>query len=331
MPLTLLATPADAEIVIVEMGASHPGEIEDLCAIASPDYGLITNCGTAHLEGFGSKEGVFRTKTELYRHLKVVGGTIFVSADDQRLLAEAELLAQSATLNSMLPAYMPDIPLATPSNGLTLVTYGSNPEAQTTGTLVDSNPYMKFYFEDGDHVYTVQSQLVGSYNFANAMAAVCIGQYFGVDLFDIKEAIEQYAPGNNRSQFRRTANNALILDCYNANPTSMELALNNFANFSAPNRWVVLGGMKELGRDSEREHRRIYNQLATLRFDHNVLIGPEFAPAAEGRWGDPLPAMQWFADSDQALAALASQNVRGATVLLKGSNSSRVGMVEKAF
>ncbi len=331
VPLTILSTPADAEILIVEMGANHPGEIEQLCTIANPDCGLITNVGRAHLEGFGSFEGVVQTKTELYRHLKSVGGTIFVSADNERLMHEAERLAGVAEMPSVIPAYAPALPYIAAQSGLSVVTYGSSEEAQVKGSLVGSNPYMKFYFEDGDNVYTVQSQLVGNYNFDNAMAAVCLGYHFGVELFDIKEAIEQYSPSNSRSQFKRTAHNALILDCYNANPTSMSLAIDNFAAIEAANRWVVLGGMKELGSESEKEHRRIYEKLADANFDHVVLIGPEFKPSVTGKWGPEPAGLQWYADSEQALRALESQNITGATVLLKGSNSTRVGIVENAL
>ncbi|MCR4658984.1 MAG: UDP-N-acetylmuramoyl-tripeptide--D-alanyl-D-alanine ligase [Bacteroidales bacterium] len=331
VPLTILSTPADAELLIVEMGANHPGEIEQLCTIANPDCGLITNVGRAHLEGFGSFEGVVHTKTELYRHLKAVGGTIFVSADNNTLMREAERLAGVAEMPSVIPAYAPSTPFISKQTGLSMVTYGASEEAQVKGSLVGSNPYMKFYFEDGDNVYTVQSQLVGNYNFDNAMAAVCVGRYFGVELFDIKQAIEQYAPTSSRSQFKRTAHNALILDCYNANPTSMALALENFATLRADNRWVVLGGMKELGAESEKEHRKIFTALVDSPFDHIVLIGPEFEAGANGKWGTVPEGLQWYANSEEALHNLERQNITGATILLKGSNSSRVGLVENAL
>ena len=180
VPLTLLAIPADAQIAIIEMGASHPGEIADLCNIADPDFGLITNVGRAHLEGFGSFEGVIRTKTELYRHLTAKGGTAFVNADNDILTAQA---AQC---------------------GLKTVTYGSG-NANTRGTLVGSDPYMHFYFEVADNVYNVRTHLLGNYNFDNCMAAVALGLYFHVEPWDIKEAIEQYEPSNKRSQYKQTA------------------------------------------------------------------------------------------------------------------------------
>ena len=163
VPLTLLAIPADAQIAIIEMGANHPGEIADLCSIADPDCGLITNVGRAHLEGFGSFEGVVKTKTELYRHLTCKEGLVFVNADNERLMREAE--------------------------GMKTRTYGRSENADVRGTYVGSDPYLHFYFEVGDNVYNVRTHLLGAYNFDNCMAAVAVGLRFGVEPFDIKEAI----------------------------------------------------------------------------------------------------------------------------------------------
>ena len=298
VPLTLLAIPSDAEIAIIEMGANHPGEIAALCHIADPDTGLITNVGRAHLEGFGSFEGVVKTKTELYRHLVAKQGTAFVNADNQILTAQA---AQCQ---------------------LSTVTYGSTEQAQVRGHLVGSDPYMKFYIEVGDNVYPIQSNLLGSYNFDNAMAAVAVGLQFGVEPWDIKEAIEQYMPTNNRSQYKETGRNTLFLDCYNANPSSMKVALDNFEALPRDNKIAMLGGMKELGVESRNEHEAIVDRLLAKPEINAVLVGPEFAFAAD------KARVQWFADVDTAVAYFAEHPLNGATVLLKGSNSTRMWKLE---
>ena len=298
VPLTLLAIPADAEIAIIEMGANHPGEIAALCHIADPDFGLITNVGRAHLEGFGGFEGVVKTKTELYRYLATKRGTAFVNADNDTLTTQAT--------QCQLP----------------FITYGSSAQAQVRGHLVGSDPYMKFYIEDGDSVYTIQSQLLGNYNFDNAMAAAAVGRYFHVDLWDVKEAIEQYMPTNNRSQYKETGRNTLFLDCYNANPSSMKVALDNFEALPRDNKVAMLGGMRELGSESLKEHEAIVNRLLAHPEIRAVLIGPEFA-FAEGR-----PNVLYFSSSDVAVEYFAEHPLSGATVLLKGSNSTRMWKLE---
>ena len=301
VPLTLLAIPADAQMAIVEMGANHPGEIAALCHIANPDYGLITNVGRAHLEGFGGFEGVVKTKTELYCHLASRKGTVFVNADN-------DILTTQAT-QCQIPT----------------VTYGSSEHAQVRGHLVGSDPYMKFYIEEGDSVYTIQSQLLGNYNFDNAMAAVALGRFFHVDLWDIKEAIEAYAPSNRRSQYKETERNALFLDCYNANPSSMKVALDNFEALPRENKVAILGGMRELGDESQKEHEAIVSRLLARPGIQPVLIGPEFAFAADN------DAVRWFPDVDTAVAYYTAHPLNGATVLLKGSNSTRVWKLEEVL
>ena len=336
VPLTLLSMPADAEIMIVEMGASHPGEIDFLCNIANPEFGLITNVGKAHLEGFRSFKGVIRTKTELYRHLAAMAGVIFVNADDEILMERAEKMAQLASSPSVLPGVVPSIPGVTPTEygadfhprGVNLpmasvVTYGSAELAECKGSFVSAEPYMKFYFEDGDTVYSVQSQLIGGYNYANAMAAVCVGRYFGVELFDIKTAIEEYQPSNNRSQCCRTARNTLILDCYNANPSSMGVAIDNFAAMKSAGKVVILGAMKELGGESRAEHHALFDRVAAAGFGRIILIGDEFRFAA-GR-----PGVVWFAATEDVAQRLKDNPIEGATVLVKGSNSNRLWTLEQ--
>ena len=292
VPLTLLAVPPDAELAIVEMGANHPGEIAFLCGIANPDCGLITNVGRAHLEGFGGFEGVVRTKTELYRHLAAKQGTAFVCADNERLMAEAV--------------------------GMPTVTYGTAAGANVHGSHVDDTPFMKFYFEVADCVYTVQTHLLGAYNFQNCMAAVAVGLHFGVEPWDIKEAIESYVPANQRSEWRQTARNSLYLDCYNANPSSMAAAIASFGDIVVPRRAAIIGGMHELGEAEREEHQRLVGLLDACHLDACLLVGPEFDNLS-------LPApMLRFADTAAVADHLRNHPIEGATILVKGSNTNRL-------
>ncbi|MBO4307843.1 MAG: UDP-N-acetylmuramoyl-tripeptide--D-alanyl-D-alanine ligase [Bacteroidales bacterium] len=338
VPLTLLSMPADTEIAIVEMGANHPFEIEFLCNIANPEYGLITNVGKAHLEGFGSFKGVIKTKTELYKHLAAMAGVIFVNADNEILVERAEKMSQLPSTPSVLPGVVPAFPGVKPIDycddfkprGVNMpmasvVSYGSATGAECKGSFVSANPYLKFYFEDDDNVYTVQSHLIGAYNFDNAMAAVCVGRYFGVELFDIKTAIEEYMPSNNRSQYKETGRNALILDCYNANPSSMRLAVENFIQMKSDNKVVVLGGMKELGSDSKTEHKSLYDLLRKAGFKQIILVGDEFKFASVER------NVQWFPSVTEAKEYLVANPISGATILLKGSNSNKMWLLEEVL
>lgn len=328
VPLTLLSIPEGAELSIVEMGANHPGEIEFLCGIADPDCGLITNVGRAHLEGFGSFEGVVQTKTELYRHLAGKHGLVFVNAENERLMHEAEKLATIPGLRSVIPAYQPDNPAFVPSTiertPLSMLTYGRSQEADVRGTLVtdSSIPYLHFYFEVGDNVYNVRTHLLGSYNFDNCMAAVAVGLHFGVEPWDIKEALEEYMPSNQRSEYKETARgNRLYLDCYNANPSSMEAAIASFKAMGG--QMAIIGGMHELGRDERKEHERLVEQLANCHLDRCLLVGPEFD-------GIALPhPMQQFADTEAVRAWLQSNPVGNVTILVKGSNTNRLWTLEE--
>lgn len=341
VPLTLLAIPQEAEIAVVEMGANHPGEIEQLCRIADPDCGLITNVGRAHLEGFGSFEGVVQTKTELYRYLGVKGSekgvkgsertkpVLFVNADSERLMHEAERLATIPGLRSVIPAYQPDNPAFVPSaierTPLSLLTYGHSTEADLRGTLVGCEPYLHFYFEVGDNVYNVRTHLLGAYNLDNCLAATAVGLHFGVEPFDIKEAIEAYMPSNNRSQYKRTERNELYLDCYNANPSSMAAAIASFGQLEAARKVAIIGGMHELGRDEHKEHQRLVELLAECGLDQCLLVGPKFD-------GLTLPhPMRHFADTDTLHAYLQQHPIAGATVLVKGSNTNRLWTLEEVL
>lgn len=326
VPLTLLSIPENAEIAVVEMGANHPGEIEFLCRIADPDCGLITNVGRAHLEGFGSFEGVVMTKTELYRWLAGKHGLVFVNADNERLMHEAEHLATIPGLRSVIPAYAPDNPAFVPTTidqtPISLLTYGRSQEADIRGTYVDSNPYLHFYFEVGDNVYNVHTHLLGDYNFDNCMAAVAVGLHFGVEPFDIKEAIEAYVPSNQRSEYRETARgNRLYLDCYNANPSSMAAAIASFSSMQG--NMAIIGGMHELGHEERKEHQRLVDQLEECHLDRVLLVGPEFDSI-------DLPAnMLRFPDTPSASLWLKENTPSNATILVKGSNTNRLWTLEE--
>ena len=298
VPLTLLAIPADAQIAIIEMGANHPGEIADLCSIADPDCGLITNVGRAHLEGFGSFEGVVKTKTELYRHLTCKEGLVFVNADNERLMREAE--------------------------GMKTRTYGRSENADVRGTYVGSDPYLHFYFEVGDNVYNVRTHLLGAYNFDNCMAAVAVGLRFGVEPFDIKEAIEEYVPANQRSQWKETSNNKLYLDCYNANPSSMAAAIASFAEMNTGTAKVaIIGAMRELGEASSEEHRKLVQALNNCHLEHCLLIGHEFDGITLGS------NMTLMHSTEEAAEWLKETKLQGKTILVKGSNSNKLWTLEQ--
>ena len=269
VPLTLLQITRAHELAIVEMGASHPGDIKELVDIAEPNYGLITNVGRAHLEGFGSFEGVQRTKQELYDYLVAHNGTIFRNADNPYL---SEMENQSTQCYTTL------------HNSTQLYTTGSMPS--------------------GTH-------LVGEYNAENVSAAMCVGEHFGVSHERALEAIRQYVPTNNRSQSMQTASNQLIVDAYNANPTSMQAAINAFKGDT-----YILGAMRELGEYAHLEHQNIVNMLAERKADTVFLVGEEYLQTTA-----PYPV---FENVEQLHKYLEDNPIKGKHVLLKGSRSTRM-------
>lgn len=252
VPLTLLQI-RDAEIAIIEMGANHLKEIYNLCKIAEPDYGLITNIGKAHLEGFGSIEGVIKAKSELYDYLETKNGLVFLNGNN-------EILRNSASRRK-----------------LKIISYYEGESLVCDGFVVSDSYYLTaaISFINGGK-WNASSNLSGNYNLENILAAACIGKYFGVDEEKIIKAIESYQPDNNRSQFIESGKNRIILDAYNANPTSMSEALKNFASVKSVNKMVILGEMKELGSYSESEHKNILDQLAEYNFSCTFLSGQEF-------------------------------------------------------
>lgn len=297
VPLTLLKIKPDAEMAIIEMGANHIGEIASYCRIANPDYGLITNCGKAHLEGFGSIEGVRKAKGELYDHLRQFEGTVFRNADLDYLYTMAHDIAQQ-------------------------VTYGTA-NAQIIGRATGDGPLLQTVILSSGLEVQIQTQLVGNYNLPNVLAAVAVGHYFHIDIDTIKKALEQYQPSNSRSQWLEKGDNKIILDAYNANPSSMKLAVENLAAIPATDKWLLLGAMKEMGAESAAEHQALVTLVEQHGFKNVILTGPEFAETSH-------PYL-WFADSAGARDYLKQHPVHHATVLIKGSRGSRMEVVLEAF
>lgn len=291
VPLTLLRLKPEHEMAVIEMGANHPGEIKTLVHIAEPDYGIITNVGKAHLQGFGSFEGVIRTKGELYDFLREKGNaTIFIQNENPYLNKIAA--------------------------GLTCVRYGQTPGLDVTGKVVACSPFLHFSWtaEGGSH--EVQTHLIGAYNLDNALAAVAIGRYFGVEDTQICHALSSYVPQNNRSQLVHTASNTLIVDAYNANPTSMMAALENFRQMEAAHKVAILGDMKELGEGSHEEHQKVVDFLKECGFERVMLVGPEF--------GGTSSPFEHYKDVKEVEALLAAHPLQGCCVLVKGSNSMKL-------
>lgn len=294
VPLTLLRLTKEHEMAVVEMGANHPGEIKTLVHIAEPDYGIITNVGKAHLQGFGSFEGVIRTKGELYDFLRAKGGaTIFIQNENPYLNGIAE--------------------------GLTCVRYGQTAGLYVSGELISCSPFLSFRWTAEGVSHEVNTHLIGSYNLDNMLAAAAIGRYFGVSDDDISSALASYLPHNNRSQLKETADNKLIVDAYNANPTSMMAALKNFRQIEAPHKMVILGDMKELGEASREEHQKVVDYLKECGFDRVVLVGPEFAAATH--------SFQTFQHVDEVLADIRIHKPQGYYILIKGSNSMKLSQL----
>ncbi len=246
VPLTLLSMTKETQIGIVEMGANHQGEIEFLCSIAKPDYGYITNIGKAHLEGFGGIEGVLKGKTELYRYLKKDKKTIFINNEDEKLLKA--------------------------SSGMNTYSFSQSTTNDVSIQLLETHPTVSISYQNK----TINSNLIGAYNFTNIAAAITIGSYFNISPDNIKTAIASYIPTNNRSQIIQKDKYTIILDAYNANPTSMDAAINNFEQSNYDTKIVFLGDMFELGEDASLEHQNIVNQISNTTVQEIFLIGEIF-------------------------------------------------------
>lgn len=272
VPLTLLKIRPEHQVAIIEMGANHPMDIAELCAIVRPDYGFITNVGKAHLLGFGSLEGVVDAKTKLYDSLRLTDGTVFLDAGNELLVPRAE--------------------------GMKTILYGRN--AEVDGQMTSCSPYLNIALHIGSSSLDIHTHLIGNYNLINVIAASAVGHFFGVNEEQIKSAIEEYVPQNMRSQLIDLGHdNYLILDAYNANPTSMTAAINSFAQNTAAHKNLILGDMRELGEESQHEHSRILQLLVEQGgiFDSILLVGVEFTTA-------------YMALSDEQAASLALHTSR---------------------
>ena len=290
IPLTLLNIQQDAEIAIVEMGANHQHEIEGYCKYTLPTHGLITNCGKAHLEGFGGPEGVRKGKGELFDFLRFHNGTAFIYSDYD---------------------YLHEM-----SNGINeIVTYGTT-DALTIGSITKSEPFLSLTIHDE---FLIETRLVGAYNFPNVLAAVSVGEYFDVPMESIRQAIEQYEPSNSRSQLVSLYGNNIILDAYNANPSSMRAAIENLATINAPKKVLLLGAMAELGDDCLREHQEIVNLIGKYQWDQVVLVGGDFQKLSHPylKFDSALEAREWFK----------SQEFEDYYILVKGSRSMQMEKV----
>ena len=282
VPLTLLSMNKETEFGIVEMGANHQGEIASLCKIAQPDYGYITNFGKAHLEGFGGVEGVIKGKSELYNYLIKNNKTIFINYDDEIQVEK--------------------------SKGTDIISFSEGKNATHQITFLKADPFVKINTEDTQ----INSQLIGTYNAKNIAAAICIGKYFKIPVKAIKEAIESYQPTNNRSQIINQNSNQIILDAYNANPTSMKAALENLEAIPAKNKIAILGDMFEVGNTSAEEHQIIIDLLEKLEFSNMMVCGKNFYQTS-------TQEVLKFENFEDLKNYIQRNNFEDATILIKGS------------
>jgi len=286
VPLTLLRMNKKHEIAVIEMGASHIGEIAMLSEIADPNFGIITNVGYAHLEGFGSYDNIVRTKSELYEYIRnKKDGKIFLDHNNCELRRVSE--------------------------GLTTIEYGTDEGLFVVGEIISSDPYLVFKWKFSKHPHIVNTRLIGEYNLSNALAAIAVGKYFGVKSSLVTRALEQYIPTNNRSQLKETAKNKLIIDAYNANPTSMMAALNNLLQSKLNPVAVILGDMYELGENSRGEHQKIVDYLKGKPIDKAFLIGKNFKNTE-----NDLPT---FDNVDEFNKFLSQNPLQNYYILIKGS------------
>ena len=307
VPKTLFRLTKEHEIAVIEMGASHPGDIKTLVETAEPTCGLITNVGRAHLQGFGSFEGVIKTKCELYDFLRTrEDGLIFINADNEYLMDQIG-----------------------DDEDIWITPYSTSPDNQyacISGEVIECNPFLKFRWreplmtleEEGRSTkwHKVQTHLIGAYNIDNLLAAISVGINFGVERKKICEALENYVPSNNRSQMTITEKNHLIVDAYNANPTSMQAALENFSLIQADRKMAILGQMGELGTESDKEHRQMVNYLKQAGYDEVWLVGDNFK--------DIPCAFKKFHDVEEVKAAILEHSPEGYYILIKGSNSNKL-------
>lgn len=285
VPLTLLRLNHDHEMAVIEMGASHPGDIKELAEIAQPDYGIITNVGCAHLEGFGSLENIVKTKGELYEYIRRTKGTIFIKKEDDVLQSIAK--------------------------GIDQVTYGYGESSFASGQILGSDPFLVFNWKQQGKLNVVETHLIGDYNIDNVLATVAVGRYFKIPSARINRAIESYEPHNNRSQYKKTPSNNLIIDTYNANLTSMKAAIENFAGMSKSPKALILGDMFELGEASKELHAGIVSLIKAIGFDKVFLCGNTFSETG-GEFST-------FPTTEALIQYLKNSPLKGYNILIKGS------------
>ena len=294
VPLTLLSMNKETEFGIVEMGANHQREIASLCKIAQPDYGYITNFGKAHLEGFGGVEGVIKGKSELYNYLIKNNKTIFINYDDEIQVEKSE--------------------------GTDIISFSEGKNATHQITFLKADPFVKINTEDTE----INSQLIGTYNAKNIAASICIGKYFKIPVKAIKEAIESYQPTNNRSQIINQNSNQIILDAYNANPTSMKAALENLEAIPAKNKIAILGDMFEVGNTSAEEHQIIIDLLEKLEFSNMMVCGKNFNQTS-------TQEVLKFENFEDLKNYIQENNFENATILIKGSRGMALERILEAL
>ncbi len=293
IPLTLLKVKADAEIAVVEMGANHQKEIASYCTYTLPTHGLINNVGKAHLEGFGGIEGVKKGKGELFDFIREANGSIFINTDLEYLEEMSKGIRKK-------------------------ITYGVD-DANTRGRLISSEPFLIVKIESDEAIGEIKTQLVGDYNLPNVLAAVCVGKHFAIPAQKIKAAIENYQPSNSRSQLVEKDTNKIILDAYNANPSSMKLAIENFAKLPAEKKVLMLGGMAELGDASLAEHQAIIHLIQQYNWDKVVLVGGDFKKIEQ--------PFLYFSSSSEAGQWLQQQGFTHTHFLIKGSRSMKMEQI----
>lgn len=297
VPLTLLRVKKDVEMVVVEMGANHQKEIAGYCKIAEPNYGLITNCGKAHIEGFGGEEGVRKGKGELYDYLRANDGIVFRNTDLDYLNAMSTGIASQ-------------------------VTYGTK-EGGCTGIPEMDGVFLGVQVKTDEVTEHISTQLVGVYNSANVMTAVAVGLHFGVPMPAIKKAIEEYVPDNSRSQWVQKGSNKLILDAYNANPTSMKAAIENFAATDLKNKVLWIGAMKEMGEAMQAEHQALVDLISSYAWQQVILVGDEFKTT--------MHPYEWYADSKEAASEIMQKMPVHSAILIKGSRGSKMELMAAAL
>ncbi len=304
VPLTLLKLSAEHEMAVIEMGANHPGEIKILAEIACPDYGIITNVGMAHLEGFGSFEGVKKTKAELYDYLQKNEKDVFINADNENLVEMA--------LKSGFKIESKNVHLYSLNH--------KDSKNEVSGKVSKCSPFLEMECKIGNNPeFEIQTKLVGVYNAENILAAVTIGSYFGIDQKSIKQGLENYVPKNNRSQLTETEHNRLLIDAYNANPTSMRAAILNFEQLETEHKTLILGDMLELGEQSKNEHKNIVELLQQNNFQNVLLVGNEFKSTKS--------SFQSFENVEKLIEYLKEKPLKDQFILIKGSRGIKLEKV----